>query len=38
MSMRDFYRQLYETMRRQNMLSQAAAIMRKQIRELKGLK
>lgn len=36
--MSDFYRQLYETMQRQNMLSQAAAIMRKQMRELKGLK
>lgn len=36
--MNDFYKQLHETMQRQNMLSQAAAIMRKQMRELKGMK
>lgn len=34
--MGDFYRQLRETMQRQNLLSQAAAIMRKHLRELKG--
>lgn len=36
--MKDFYKQLRETMKRQNLLSQAAEIMRKQMRELKGLK
>lgn len=34
--MEELYKKLRETMQRQNMLSQAAAIMRKQMRDLKG--